>query len=631
MSDILNVARLSQRRQVTVLFLDITGSTLMTRQLDPEDVLEVMDTVLRRFSQIVTAQGGRVLQYAGDSVLAAFGAERALEDDPERAVHAGLDLLAAAREHAVLVQREHGLAGFGIRVGIHTGEVLLGGGVDDDGTIRGYTVNIAARLEQSAPAGAVRISQETWRQVRGVFEAEAQPPLQVKGQDEPLLTYLVSGVRPRAFRALGRGVDGLETAFVGRQDELASLLGAFERTATGGGLQAVTLLAEAGLGKSRLLHEFQLGLDASERSCWLLRGRAQPASQHQPYGLLRDVLAWRLQIADSDRADAARERLVQGLLPFFAADGDAAALSQAELLGQLIGMDFSASPRLAAMLRDARLLRDGALAAFATWLQRLAASDGSSVVLLLDDLQWADDASLDLLEQVRTRTELPLLLVLAARPTLLERRPNWGQGWERHQAVTLAPLPAAGRRALLQSLLQRVDDVPPALLTLIDDQAEGNPYYAEELVQMLIDVGVIDNSVSDPGAERWHVRPERLAAAHVPGTLVGVLQARLDALAANERRAIQAASIVGPVFWDDALQSLDHGATDMLPELQRKAMVQARAESAFEGTCEEAFNHHLLHQVTYDTLLKAERRAGHAQAAQWLARASATAWPSTWR
>ena len=614
MSDAHSAPKAPQIRQVTVLFLDVVGSTALTRQLDPEDLLDVMDGALKLFATVVDEHGGRVLQYAGDSVLAAFGADRAREDDAERAVRAGLALLAAAREHAAKVQRVHGVAGFDVRVGAHTGQVLLGGGVDEEGTIRGFTVNIAARMEQSAPVGTLRISHDTWRQVRGVFEVQAQPPLQVKGQDEPLATYLVLSARPRAFRVAGRGIGDSETALVGREAELARLLAAFERTAAGGGLQSATLVADAGLGKSRLLHELQHRLDLHAQSCWLVLGRSHPGGTQQPFGLLRDMLAWRLQIADSDGADAARLRLVQGLQPYFAADGEEAALRQAEMLGQLIGLDFSASPRLAGFVHDARLLRDGALAAFATWLQRMAASDGSPVVVLLDDLQWADDASLDALLQLRMRFELPLLLVLAARPALLERRADWGRGWERHETLTLAPLTVSERQTLMRTLLQRVADLPGALLAQIDAQAEGNPYYAEELVLMLIDDGVIDTA-TDP----WRVRPERLVGARIPGTLVGVLQARLDALAAFERRALQAASIVGPVFWDEALSALDADATQSLPALRDKAMVQARPESAFEGTREENFHHHLLHQVTYDTLLKAERRSGHARAASWLA------------
>ncbi len=600
-----------RRRLVSVLFLDVVGSTALSQTVDPEDVLDIMDSALQSFSARVVQCGGKVLQYAGDSLLAAFGAEQAREDDAESAVRAGLELLAEARVQAERVEREHGQGGFAVRVGVHTGHVLLGGGVDEEGTIRGFTVNIAARLEQAAPPGTLRISQETWRHVRGVFDVAAQPPLQVKGQDEPLRTWLVLRAKPRAFRVATRGIEGAETPLVGRDGELAQLLAAFAGTVQTRSLHAVTLLAEAGLGKSRLMQEFQHRLETDPHPCWLLLGRSQPSGTLQPYGLLRDVLAWRLQIADSDSAEVARQRLVEGLAPHFAEDGEL----QAELLGQLIGMDFSASPRLAGVLKEPRLLRDRALAAFDAWLQGLCLAEGAPVVvMLLDDLQWADDASLDWLAHLLATPALPLALVMAARPALLERRPGWGGGAAQHPTTTLAALDTGQRQALTTALLHRLPEVSPGLRALIEKQAEGNPFYAEELVKMLIDDGVILVE-----GETWRVLADRLNAARIPGTLTGVLQARLDALTAPERRAIQLASIVGPVFWDDALRALDAQGPAMLPTLQGKAMVQARVESAFEGTREQGFQHHLLHQVTYDTVLKADRRAAHAGTAAWLA------------
>ncbi len=603
-----------QRRLVTVLFLDVVGSTALSSTLDPEDIHDIMDSALQRFSALVVQRGGKVLQYAGDSLLAAFGSEAAREDDAERAVLAGLDLLAEAQAQAARVQRLHGQADFGVRVGAHTGQVLLGGGVDEEGTIRGFTVNIAARLEQAAGPGTLRISQDTWHHVRGVFEVEAQPPLTVKGQDEPLRTYLVLRARPRAFRVATRGIEGAETPLVGRDTELAQLVVTFEATLRTRSLHAVTVLAEAGLGKSRLMQELQHRLDTHPHACWLLLGRSQPSSALQPYGLLRDVLAWRLQIADSDSAEVARQRLVEGLAPLLGDDGE----TQAELLGLLIGMDFSASPRLAGLLNEPRLLRDRAFAAFARYVEQLAATDGAPVVvMLLDDLQWADDASLDWLAHLLKTPALPLALVMAARPELIERRPAWGDGAAQHGRVTLGALDATQRRSLTAALLQRLPEgsaAATALRALIEAQAEGNPFYAEELVKMLIDDGVILVE-----GEAWRVLPERLSAAKIPGTLTGVLQARLDALAAPERRALQLASVVGPVFWDDALRTLDPNAVPNLPALQRKAMVQARSESSFEGTREEGFQHHLLHQVTYDTVLKADRRDAHARTAAWLA------------
>lgn len=621
----------AQRRQVSVLFLDVVGSTEMVRLLDPEDAQAVLDEALAAFARTIAAHGGQVLQYAGDSVLAVFGAPRAREDDAERAVHAGLALLDDARARAPAIQRQHGVAGFDIRVGIHTGEVLLGGHADIDGAIRGFTVHVAARLEQTAPPGHLRISQATWRHVRGVFEAEVQPPLLVKGHDEAMTTRFVRRARPRRQRMGARGVEGLAVPLVGRNGELAALQQEIEAVLLGGGTRAVTLLADPGLGKSRLLDELLHHAEARVRPPWLLAGRCSAGAELQPYGLLRELLAARLDIADSDGADSARQRWLAGLVPLLGEQGP----TLARALGHLVGLDFGGEPALEGLDKDPRLLRERGLAACLQWLQALAAADGGRpLLMLLDDLQWADDASLDWLAGLLAQRALPLALVAAARPGLRERRPGWGEvasdataaaGCAPHRVITLAALSTEARAELTRALLGRLDRVPAALQDLIERQAEGNPYYAEEIVQMLLDDGVIRRTAlaadgaGTPESPGWHVDEARLAAARIPGTLVGVLQARLDALAANERRALQQAAVVGPVFWDAALATLDPSAVDTLPTLAQRTLVLTHAESAFAGTRERAFHHHLLHQVTYETVLKAERRAGHARAAQWLA------------
>ena len=608
-------------RQVSVLFLDVVGSTVLSQHLDPEDMSTVMDELLAAATAIVKGHGGRVLQYAGDSMLAVFGADGAREDDAERAVRCGLALADEGAARAVLTLETHGHAGLHVRVGVHTGPVLLGGGVSEEASIRGHTVHVAARMEQNAPRGRLRISHDTWQQVRGVFDVQAQPPLAIKGQDVPMQTWLVTGIKPRAFRVPARGIEGAETALVGRGAELDALVAAFDAVCATGTLHMVTLLADAGLGKSRLVHELQHRLDAHPQTFWLLLGRALPGTRLQPYGLLRDVLAWRLQIADSDPAALARSRLVEGLLPLLggAADDPAsaeAARTQAEVLGQLLGMDFSASPRLAGLLHDSRALRDRGLAAFATVLRRLAASDGSPVVMLLEDLQWADDASLDALWALRRQAGLPVLMVCTARSELAERRPTWAAAEAPHGVFQLSALDGAQRRGLTQALLARLAEPSPALEALIEQQAEGNPFYAEELIKMLLDDGVI---VVDGEQAAWRVLPEKLDAARIPLTLVGVLQARIDTMALPERRALQRASIVGPVFWDDVLVRIDPGALAQLAAVQRRGMLMVRPDSAFEGTRELGFQHHLLHQVTYDTVLKPDKRSGHAAAAAWLA------------
>ncbi|MDP3223807.1 MAG: hypothetical protein Q8M96_11800, partial [Rubrivivax sp.] len=335
--------------------------------------------------------------------------------------------------------------------------------------------------------------------------------------------------------------------------------------------------------------------------------RAHPAHQMQPYRLLRDMLAAHLQVVDSDSADTARRRLCEGLAPAFAGQGDA----PLHAIGQLIGLDFSDSPHIAHV--DPRDLRKRALAALDHWLQSLAAEHQGPLLLVAEDLHWADDASLDLLLQWMAGP-LPILLLATARPALLERRPDWAQGVAGHRQLLLDGLGREASAALAAALLQRMPQVPPDLLQLLTHHADGNPYYMEELLKMLIDDGV----VSTEGGV-WQVQAQQLASVQLPTTLVGVLQARLDSLAEGERQALQQAAIVGSVFWDEALAALDVRAPQQLPGLHDKALVQAREGSAFEGTTEENFRHHLLQQVAYDTVLKAQRRSGHAAAARWLA------------
>lgn len=614
-----------QLKQVTVLFVDTTGSTAMSRRLDPEDVHRVLDGALARYTTIVQQHQGRVLQYTGDGLLAAFGADQACEDDPERAIRAGLDILQAARQLAEQVHSEHGVLGFGVRVGADTGPVLLGGGVDGDGSIRGNVVNMAARMEQSAPPGGLRIHHDTYRHVRGVFSVTQEPPLLVKGSDVPLTTYLVHGTKPRAFRVVTRGIDGVQTRMVAREFELEQLQEAFGALFGAPRLHIVHIVGEAGLGKSRLLHEFENWAEAQPQAfCWF-RGRAEPLTHKRPFGLLRNVFAWRLQIADDDDAETAMRKLCEGVAPLFDTEGEA----QAHLLGQLIGLDFSQSPHVQGIAADARQLRNRGFHAAAEVLRLTARQQGAPALLLLDDLHWADDASLDFLNYLAqvARDEALLMLCMTRQP-LFERRPDWALLASGHQRIMLQPLDTRGSRELAGVLLQRLDPVPAALRELVIAGAEGNPFYMEELVRMLIDDGAIVT-----GGERWRVDPEKLLSAHVPATLTGVLQSRLDSLPPAEKRALQQAAVIGLVFWDSALASLDATSVTALPALVQRGLVVPRQHARFEGQREYAFKHQILHQVTYEGVLKRQRRELHAGVAAWLAqfggeRASAALGPA---
>jgi len=599
-----------QLKTATVLFMDVVGSTRLSERLDPEDVHAVMDNALERLTAIVHAHHGRVLQYAGDSLLAVFGADQALEDDAERAVRAGLAIVAEAAPLATGFRAKFGLDGFDLRVGIHTGPVLLGGGIDPDGSIRGSAVNIAARMEQTAPAGALRISHETYRHVRGVFDVEPQAPIEIKGITGPVRSYLVTRAKPRAFRMANRGLEGIETQMVGRDAELARVGDAFLGAREDKALRQVTIVGEPGIGKSRLGLEFTHWLELRRESVRFFQGRPQPYGNNIPYGLLRDLLAWRFEILESDSQSVAQGRLATGLGVVL---GDRGAEYTA-LIGALIGFDYSADVHVAAIASEARQIRDRAFHALASYFRALHRDSGLPIVILLDDLHWADEGSLDFVNHLVLHCgDVPLFLLCLTRSTLFERRPLWGSGRSEHLRIDLEPLSKRGTRELIEALLRRLETVPTALRDLLASSAEGNPYFVEELIGMLIDDGVIVTT-----SEPWRVSADKLLDVRVPSTLAGVLQARIDGLPPAEKAALQQASVIGHVFWDEALQRIAPAAIDALDSLTRRELAYGRETSAFEGTREFVFKHHVLHQVAYQGVLKQSRREQHRLTADWL-------------
>ena len=606
-------------RLVSILFLDVVGSTSLGQHLDPEEIHTVMDGALTRFSAIVQAHGGRVLQYAGDNLLAGFGAGEVREDDADQAVRCGLALLAEGRSVSREVAAKHGHDGFDVRVGIHSGGVLLGGGVDAEGTIRGSAVNVAARMEQCAPPGALLISVDTFRLVQGRFDVQEGQALHVKGLDAPMLSYRVERELPRSAQGVRRGLEGVTAALVGRAADLAQMHAALAAAQAQRTQQAITLIGDAGMGKTRLVAEFETGLAGLDFAIGPLRACAHPQGLNQPYGVIRDLLFRRFDVQDSDPLPLAQAKLAEGLAVLF---GDRAE-EQTALLGQLIGLDYSTSPFIAGILQDGRQLRARAFHAWVEYLRLLCAAlaPPAVLVLLLDDLHWADDGSLDAVEHLASAgRDLPLLLLCAARPELLERRPAWGEDWPAHHCSVLQPLGADEQQALARSLLQPLGPHAdaPVLHQLLIDRTDGNPFYMVALLQMLVDQGVLLTATLP-----WQLAANGLQHLELPATLVGVLQARLDALRTPQRRALQQASVVGVVFWDDALASLDPRAPSALLALCQRALTSPHALSAFGDAKEFAFQHHLLHEVTYGTVLKRDKREQHHRAALWLEARSA--------
>ena len=373
-------------------------------------------------------------------------------------------------------------------------------------------------------------------------------------------------------------------------------------------LSRITIVGDAGIGKSRLLDEFSNAIELQSREVFVFQGRAETHGEMLAYGVVRDLFFWRFEIEDSDTPIEARRKLTEALTPIFGTAVD----EHAALLGQLVGLDSSASPHIAGIAGDPKQIRDRAFHTATQYFRSIAS--GYPVVLQLEDLHWADEGSLDFINHVAQGCrDLPILILCAARSTLFERRPLWGSGQGNHERIDLAPLARRSSRELADALLQKLEQPYIALRELIIGGAEGNPFYMEELTKMLIDDGVIV-----VGEERWQVLPERLARVHVPPTLVGVLQTRIDSLPVQEKRALQVASVVGNVFWDEAVEAIDAALVDMQPALMARELVFGRETTTFEGVREYVFKHNLLHQVTYDSVLKRDKRERHGQVARWL-------------
>jgi class 3 adenylate cyclase/predicted ATPase len=623
----------TERKQVTVLFADFSGFTTFAHKRDVEEVRDFMSSVWTNLDGIIAAHGGTTEKHIGDAVMAVFGANQAREEDPVQAVRAALDMQASVKEFAL----ESTLAPLQMRIGIHTGLAVVGP-VSNLGelAVTGDTVNLASRLEASAPTGGVLISHDTYRHVHGFFDVQTLPPFEVKGRPEPVQTYVVLRAKSRAlamqFRGMLRGIEGVQAEMIGREKELKFLQSALQAVIDEQDSQVITITGEAGLGKSCLLSQFEEWVELRPDNIRIFYGRANRQTAGLPFSLMRDVFANRFEIQDSDSSAVAREKLQHGIVELLGGKDD---LVHAHFIGQLLGLDFASSPWLREILNDPTQIRHRAFQSFAHFFKAATHRPVpqsnltiSGAILYTEDIHWSDEGSLDLLVHLAsTCLNVPLLIVCLTRPTLFERRARWCTEFRDCKRLELQPLPRQESLALVESLLRRAPQIPQALRELIISGAEGIPFYIEEIIKMLIDQKVIL-----PGPEQWRVEPEGLATARVPPTLMGVLQARLDGLQPVERLVLQRAAVVGRSFWDNAVERLSSSAEqsaameapltrtevlDALTELRRKELIFRRESSAFADTIEYVFKHELLRNVAYESLLRKSRRVYHGQLAAW--------------
>jgi predicted ATPase len=563
-----------ERKLATVLFVDLVGSTRLGEQ-DPERTRALLERYYETVADEIEDAGGTLEKFAGDAVLATFGAPAGQEDHAERALHAALAVRSRCNDL-------FGSA-LALHIGVNTGEVVVGRAREQSSFVTGDAVNVAARLEQIAEPGEILVGERTASAASGAFEFGAPTTVPAKGKADGVRCRKL--VRALAF-ARPRGVAGLRRAFVGRERELELLQATYRRAVEGREPHLVTIAGDAGVGKTRLVGAFSRLLAGESPEPVRRAGRCLPYGRGVTYWPLADVLKTHLGIAEEDPESIVRT-----------------ALGEREILAVTLGLEPPSELHPLAV-------RESLHSAWVDFLEELV-SDRPAVVLV-EDLHWGEDPLLDLLDRVRREVAGPLLLVATTRPELLDRRPDWGAGGRNTTQLWLEPLSVGDAERMLEQLLET--EVPEGLRRLVLNRAEGNPFFVEELLATFIDRGLLKREHSG-----WAMLEPPVDFA-VPDSVQSVLAARIDLLDPTAKAALQAAAVVGRVFWAGPVGELTSIPDIDWRTLEDRDFVRRRHGSALGGEREFAFKHALTREVAYASLPKARRGRLHAAFAGWLER-----------
>jgi class 3 adenylate cyclase/tetratricopeptide (TPR) repeat protein len=562
-----------ERKVVTVLFADLVGFTSRSETLDPEDVEAFLRPYHDRLRSELERHGGTVEKFIGDAAMALFGAPVAHEDDPERAVRAALAIRDWAKEEADLE----------VRIGLTTGEALvtLEAG-EREGMAAGDVVNTAKRLESAAPVNGILVDETTHRATRDRISYRGAEAVTAKGKADPVPVWVAQEARARF------GVDVIQTGavLVGRQRELDLLKGALERARVERSPQLVTLVGVPGIGKSRLVYELSRVVEADPDLLYWRQGRSLPYGEGVTYWALAEMAKAQAGILESDAPDEAERKLAEAVAVLHPEGAE----SVLESLRPLVGL-------AAEQESGDRAKR------FAAWREFFEAlADDRPTVLVFDDLHWADDDLLDFVDHlVDWSSGVPLLIVCNARPELLERRPGWGGGKPNALTLSISPLSDDDTARLLSALLERAV-LPAETQASLLARAGGNPLYAEQFARLLAE---------SAGAEL-----------PVPENVQGIIAARLDGLALEEKQLLQDAAVLGKVFWLGAVCAVGglqrQEAEERLHTLERKEFVRRERRSSVAGEDEYAFRHVLVRDVAYGQIPRGARAERHENAAAWI-------------
>jgi class 3 adenylate cyclase/tetratricopeptide (TPR) repeat protein len=548
-----------ERKLATVLFADLVESTQLVSGSDPEVVRRRVTRFFEHVAHCIETHGGTVEKFAGDAVMAAFGIPRAHEDDAERAIRAALGIMESVDE-----------LGVEVRIGVEAGEVVAD---DSDSTFAtGEAVNIAARLQQTAKPGQILIGPGAYRLTVGRAVTEDVGPLELRGRDAPIWVWRVLSAVDGAPRST------LEAPLIGRLAELELLENTYARSIRDRRAHLFTIYGDPGVGKSRLAREFVSTLEGTS----VFAGRCLPYGEGITYWPLAEMVKAAAGIADDDPIDEALEKL--------------RATCEIEAVADLLGL---ASGILAAVEGE-RSRQELAWAAKA-WAQQLA--EAQPLVLVFEDIHWAEDPLLDLVEHLAAWVrDVPVLLLCLARPELLDVRPGWGGGRVRATAIELEPLAHAESEELADALLAE-HHLPEEMRDLVLEKTEGNPLFVEETVRMLVE---------------QDGRPVEL----IPDTLQALIAARIDRLPQPQKTLLQRASVMGRIFWPGAVARLVPELDDLEPlleDLLLREFVLEESRSTITGDRAYRFKHVLIREVAYATLSKSMRAELHEAFAGWLA------------
>ena len=555
-----------ERKLASVLFVDIVDSTRLVTGADPEVVRRRVTRFFETVSSCVEQHGGIVEKFAGDAVMAAFGIPQAHEDDAQRAARAALAMRAAVDE----LQLE-------ARIGIEAGEVVVDGSESTFAT--GEAVNLAARLQEAARPGEILVGPTAYRLAGGTLVVEDAGPLELKGIDGSLRAWRVVDMLDGPARP-----QGPRAPLVGREDELELLENTFKRSLRDSRAHLFTIYGEAGVGKSRLAREF---LDGVERAS-VLMGRALPYGEGVTYWPLGEMVKAAAGISDDDPLEEAFEKLRECCAEEAVADvlGLAAGLMEA-LEGERSPQEISWAAREV--------------------MQGIA--DVQPLILLFEDIHWAEAPLLDLIEHLADWVRAPVLILCLARPELLDARPGWGGGRVRSTAIELEPLSEEESAELVEQLLSQLagaaGERPSSLPYEALARTEGNPLFVEETIRMLLESGSGNGS-----ADR------------VPDTLQAVIAARIDHLDPAAKTLLQRGSVVGRIFWRGALEHLSPDVDDheaLLDDLLQREFLLREPRSSISGEVAYRFKHALIREVAYTGMAKLARAQYHARFAEWLA------------